>query len=125
MLLTDKALYSQMSENCIKKIKEFSVENTVKQFDVLIASLPEKPNIGAGILSKKEAFKKMRSVYVWYPDKMLNNIKFSVERFQTTKKIYHFILLGYHILRFLLYIVTAPCRIVTAKKTLYSCKEGL
>lgn len=125
ILLTDKTLYDRMSENCIKKIKEFSVENTVKQFDILIASLPEKQDTGAaGILSKKEAFRQMRSVYVWYPDKMLNNIKFSVERFQTTKKIYHFILLGYHILRFLLYIVTATCRIVTAKKLFIRAKDG-
>ncbi len=125
ILLTDKTLYDRMSENCIKKIQEFSVENTVRQFDNLIASLPEKPDTGsAGILSKKEAFKKMHSVYVWYPDKMLNNIKFSVERFQTTKKIYHFILLGYHILRFLLYILTATCRIVTAKKLFICAKDG-
>lgn len=125
ILLTDKTLYDRMSENCIKKIQEFSVENTVRQFDNLIASLPEKPDTGsAGILSKKEAFKKMRSVYVWYPDKMLNNIKFSVERFQTTKKIYHFILLGYHILQFLLYILTATCRIVTAKKLFICAKDG-
>ena len=108
LLLTDKALYDRMSENCIKRIKEFSIENTVLQFDNLIASLPEKPNIGAGILGKKEAFKQMRAIYVWHPVNMLNNIKLSV-------KIYHFMLLGYHILRFLLYILMAPCRMVTAK----------
>ena len=115
ILLTDKKLYDRMSKNCIEKIKEFSVENTVLQFDKLIASLPEKPNIGAGILSKKEAFRQMRAIYVWHPANMLNNIKLSVKRFQATKKIYHFMLLGYHIVRFLLYMVTAPCRIVTAK----------
>ena len=118
LLLTDKALYDRMSENCIKKIKEFSVENTVLQFDNLIASLPEKPNTAAGILSKKEAFRQMRAIYVWYPANMLNNIKLSVKRFQAAKKIYHFMLLGYHIVRFLLYILMAPCRIVTAKNIL-------
>lgn len=57
ILLTDKTLYDRMSENCIKKIQEFSVENTVRQFDNLIASLPEKPDTGsAGILSKKRSF---------------------------------------------------------------------
>lgn len=115
LLLTDKALYDRMSENCIKKIKEFSVENTVLQFDNLIASLPEKPDIGAGILSKKEAFRQMRAIYVWHPVNMLNNIKLSVKRFQATKKIYHFMLLGYHILRFLLYVLMAPCRMFAAK----------
>ena len=118
LLLTDKALYDRMSENCLRKIKEFSVENTVLQFDNLIASLPEKPNIGAGILSKKEAFRQMRAIYVWHPVNMLNNIKLSVKRFQTTKKIYHFMLLGYHIVRFLFYLLMAPCRIVTAKNIL-------
>jgi len=39
-------------------------------------------------------------------------------------KIYHFILLGYHILRFLLYILTATCRIVTAKKLFICAKDG-
>ena len=115
VLLTDKALYNRMSENCIKKIKEFSLENTVLQFDNLIASLPEKPNTGAGILSKKEAFRQMRAIYVWHPVNMLNNIKLSVKRFQATKKIYHFMLLGYHILRFLLYVLMAPCRMFAAK----------
>lgn len=124
ILLTDKTLYDRMSENCIKKIQEFSVENTVKQFDELIASLPEKSNTGADILIKKEALKQIRSVYIWYPDKMLSNIKLSVVRFKDTKKIYNFMLLGYHILRFLLYIVTAPCRIVTAKKLFICAKDG-
>ena len=118
LLLTDKVLYNRMSENCIKKIKEFSIENTVLQFDNLIASLPEKANTVAGILGKKEAFKQMRAIYVWHPVNMLNNIKLSVKRFQATKKIYHFMLLGYHILRFLLYILMAPCRMVTAKNIL-------
>ena len=115
VLLTDKALYDRMSENCIKKIKEFSVENTVLQFDNLIASLPEKPDIGAGILSKKEAFRQMRAIYVWHPVNMLNNIRLSVTRFQATKRVYHFMLLGYHILRFLLYVLMAPCRMFAAK----------
>ena len=118
LLLTDKALYDRMSENCIKKIKEFSVENTVLQFDNLIASLPEKPNTAAGILNKKEAFKQMRAIYVWHPVNMLNNIKLSVKRFQATKKIYHFMLLGYHMLRFLLYIVAAPSRVFTVRNIL-------
>ena len=96
----------------------------MKQFDELIASLPEKSNTGADILIKKEALKQIRSVYIWYPDKMLSNIKLSVVRFKDTKKIYNFMLLGYHILRFLLYIVTAPCRIVTAKKLFICAKDG-
>jgi len=122
LLLTDKALYDRMSENCIKRIKEFSIENTVLQFDNLIASLPEKTNTVAGILGKKEAFKQMRAIYVWHPVNMLNNIKLSVKRFQATKKIYHFMLLGYHIVRFLFYLLMAPCRIVTAKNV-FICAE--
>ena len=123
LLLTDKALYDRMSENCLRKIKEFSVENTVLQFDNLIASLPEKSDTAVGILSKKEAFRQMRTIYVWHPVNMLNNIKLSVKRFQATKKLYHFMLLGYHILRFLFYILTAPCRIFTAKKLFIRAKE--
>lgn len=124
MLLTNTALYNKISSNCLERIKEFSVESTVLQFDNLITSLPEKPNTAAdGILSKKEAFKQIRAIYVWHPANMLNNIKLSVKRFQATKKIYHFMLLGYHILRFLFYILTAPCRIFTAKKLFIRAKE--
>lgn len=122
MLLIDKTLYDRMSENCIKKIQEFSVENTVLQFDKLIASLPEKRHTEAGILAKNEAFRQLRGIYVWYPDNMLNNIKFSVNRFKTTKRLYHFMLLGYHILRFLGYMLTAPCRIFTIKSMLECSK---
>ncbi|UTY28317.1 glycosyltransferase [Treponema putidum] len=117
-LLTDKVLYYRMSKNCAEKIKEFSVENTVQQFDKLVASLPEKRHTEAGILAKNEAFRQLRGIYVWYPDNILNNIKFSVNRFKTTKKFYHFMLIGYHILRFLGYILTASCRIFTAKSIL-------
>ena len=118
ILLTDKELYDKMSKNCIEKIKEFSVENTVQQFDELVASLPEKRHTEAGILAKNEAFRQLRGIYVWYPDNMLNNIKFSVNRFKTTKKFYHFMLIGYHILRFIGYMLTAPCRIFTIKSIL-------
>lgn len=122
ILLTDKKLYDRMSKNCIEKIKEFSVENTVLQFDKLIASLPEKRHTEAGILAKNEAFRQLRGIYVWYPDNMLNNIKFSVNRFKTTKRLYHFMLLGYHILRFLGYMLTAPFRIFTIKSMLECSK---
>lgn len=122
ILLTDKKLYDRMSKNCIEKIKEFSVENTVLQFDKLIASLPEKRHTEVGILAKNEAFRQLRGIYVWYPDNMLNNIKFSVNRFKTTKRLYHFMLLGYHILRFLGYMLTAPCRIFTIKSMLECSK---
>lgn len=115
ILLTDKKLYDRMSKNCIEKIKEFSVENTVQQFDKLVASLPEKRHTEAGILAKNEAFRQLRGIYVWYPDNMLNNIKLSVNRFKITKKLYHFILIGYHVLRFLVYTLTAPCRVFTVK----------
>ena len=91
-------------------------------FDKLIASLPEKRHTEVGILAKNEAFRQLRGIYVWYPDNMLNNIKFSVNRFKTTKRLYHFMLLGYHILRFLGYMLTAPCRIFTIKSMLECSK---
>jgi len=38
-LLTDQNLYEEMSKNCMEKIPEFSVENTIVQFDALIEKL--------------------------------------------------------------------------------------
>ena len=118
MLLTDKTLYDRMSENCIKKIQEFSIENTVKQFDILIASLPEKKDIQISCLSKQEAFKKVKAVYVWHPDEIIKRIKFSITRFASRKTLYHFMLLDYHILNLFRYILCTPIRICTAKKVL-------
>ena len=118
MLLTDKTLYDRMSENCIKKIQEFSIENTVKQFDILIASLPEKKDIQISCLSKREAFKKVKAVYVWLPDEIIKRIKFSITRFASRKTLYNFMLLGYHILNLFRYILCTPVRICTAKKVL-------
>ena len=107
-----------MSENCIKKIQEFSIENTVKQFDILIASLPEKKDIQISCLSKQEAFKKVKAVYVWHPDEIIKRIKFSITRFASRKTLYHFLLLGYHVLNLFRYILCTPVRMCTAKKVL-------
>lgn len=118
ILLTDVALYNKMSNNCLERIKDFSVENAIVDFNNLLASLPEKENIPTRNISKIEAIKQIHAIYVWYPDNILKNIKFSVNRFKNTKKIYHFLLIGYHIAQFLLYGLTTPYRIFTVKNTL-------
>ncbi|UTC68199.1 MULTISPECIES: glycosyltransferase [unclassified Treponema] len=117
-LLTDTVLYTQMSENCLERIKDFSVENTVLKFENLLASLPEKQTAEEVLLTKQEAFKKIKAVYVWYPDEILKRIKFSITRFKTRKTFYHFMLFGYHILNLSRYTLCTPFRMCTAKKVL-------
>jgi glycosyltransferase involved in cell wall biosynthesis len=44
-LLTDSILYETMSNNCIEKAREFSAEQTVKQFDTLLKNICHKRSI--------------------------------------------------------------------------------
>ncbi|UTC77830.1 glycosyltransferase [Treponema sp. OMZ 799] len=122
ILLTDTALYNQMSENCLERIKDFSVENTVLQFEKLLASLPEKQTEENILLTKQEAFKKIKAIYVWYPNEIMKRIKFSIGRFKNYGTFYHFLLLGYHILSLIYYTLCSPLRVFTAKKALFEQK---
>lgn len=112
-LLTDKELYNRMSKNCVEKVKEFSIENTIRQFDTLIASLPEKKETDYQHIDKITAIKKIRSVYIWCPDFAVQRLKFSISTFFIKPCIRNFALVGYYLLRLLFYIPALPLRAVT------------
>lgn len=112
-LLTDKDLYDRMSKNCIKKIKEFSIENTVIRFDELVSSLPEKGNSGFRRIDKATAVKKIRRAYIWCPNFAIQRLRFSISTFFMKPSIRNFALTGYYFLRLLFYIPTLPIRFFT------------
>ena len=112
-LLTDKELYDRMSTNCVEKVKEFSVENTVRQFDNLIASLPEKKEADFQPIDKIIAIRKIRSAYIWCPDFVVQRLKFSISAFFIKPSIRNFALVGYYMLRLLFYIPSLPVRLFT------------
>ena len=122
-LLTDKELYDRMSKNCVEKVKEFSVENTVRQFDNLITSLPEKKEADFQPVDKITAIKKIRSAYIWCPDFAVQRLKFSISACCIKPGIRNFVLVGYYMLRLLFYIPALPVRLFTQPAVLRQPKE--
>jgi len=123
ILLTDKELYDRMSTNCVEKVKEFSVENTVRQFDNLITSLPEKKEADFQPVDKITAIKKIRSAYIWCPDFAVQRLKFSISACCIKPGIRNFVLVGYYMLRLLFYIPALPVRLFTQPAVLRQPKE--
>ena len=122
-LLTDKELYNKMSKNCTEKVKEFSVENTVQQFENLIASLPEKKETNYQHIDKTAAIKKIRHAYIWCSDFAVQRLKFSMSTFFIKPGIRNFALVGYYMLRLLFYIPSLPVRLFTQPAVLRQPKE--
>ena len=122
-LLIDKELYDKMSKNCVEKVKEFSVENTVRQFDNLIASLPEKKEADFQPVDKITAIKKIRHAYIWCPDFAVQRLKFSISTFFMLSTIKNFAFVGYYMIRLLFYIPTLPIRLFTQPALLRQLKE--
>ena len=123
ILLTDTELYDRMSTNCAEKVKEFSVENTVRQFDNLIASLPEKKEADFQPVDKITAIKKIRHAYIWCPDFAVQRLKFSISTFFMLSTIKNFAFVGYYMIRLLFYIPTLPIRLFTQPALLRQLKE--
>ena len=112
-----------MSTNCAEKVKEFSVENTVRQFDNLIASLPEKKEADFQPVDKITAIKKIRHAYIWCPDFAVQRLKFSISTFFMLSTIKNFAFVGYYMIRLLFYIPTLPIRLFTQPALLRQLKE--
>ena len=121
-LLIDKELYDKMSKNCVEKVKEFSVENTVRQFDNLIASLPEKKEADFQPIDKIVAIKELRHAYIWCPDFAVQRLKFLISACCVQPCIRNFALVGYYMLRLLFYIPTLPIRLFTQPALLKQSK---
>ena len=122
-LLTDKKLYDDISKNCMEKVKEFSVANTIRQFDELISALPEKENTGFQYIDKTAATKKIRHAYIWCPDFAVQRLKFSISTFFLNPCIRNYALVGYYMLRLLFYIPVLPIRAVIQPAILQHSKK--
>lgn len=111
-LLTDEKLYSDMSNNCIEKIKQFSIENTVLQFDNLIASLSSKEHSEKHIIEKEEALKKLKKLYVWNTGFALQRFQFSADKFLKKASALIFFKTCFHLCNFLIYTAFTPIRLL-------------
>lgn len=111
LLLNDKESYHQMSQNCVKKIKEFSVERMIECFDCLIASLPEKKQNIVHSINYVSAQKKIKKLYVWCFDFVIQRLRFSLDSFFIQRNIKYLLFTGYYTVRIFFYILTFPVRV--------------
>lgn len=112
IILSDKRLYKEMSDNCIKKIKEFSVESAVSKFYDLINSLPQKNEDEYTSMDKLFALKRLKKIYVWNIDYATQRLQFSFDKFIKNKHLMDFIKTGFHFFCFICYIILTPVRLM-------------
>lgn len=124
LLLTDKQRYHQMSQNCVKKIKEFSVGRMIEHFDCLIASLPEKKQNIVNSINFVGAQKKIKKLYIWCFDFVIQRLRFSLDRFFIHRNIKYLLLTGYYTARIFFYVLTFPIRIFKTPILLKSNKDN-
>lgn len=114
-ILLDEQLYHGMSENCIKKITEFSIANAVVKFDNEIAE------VNAGIclktiqrnlrLTLRKARSEFMKSYIYAPLGYKLKIKKSLFRLQKTPGFLNCLKLFYRISEFILYVLAIPIRL--------------
>jgi len=114
-LLTDQNLYNKMSENCKEKVKQFSVENTTVQFDVLIEKLYD-----TYVLNKKKQSKndRIQAIYHFACIYSSINIKdtqllFAYNRYKNNKSLINIIKLIYRLTLTIINCFLFPFRFCT------------
>lgn len=115
-ILSDEILYKKMSENCLKKITEFSIDKAIKKFDYEIAKVIEnsddekiKKNNEINFVKAKQ---KLFHYYIFSPFDYYIKIQKSFFRWKNAPTPVNFLKLGYRILNICGYIVTIPVRFV-------------
>ena len=114
-VILDERLYHSMSENCVKKIAEFSIASAVINFDNAIAKvIPDmclqtsKQNVRGSLRKARIEFIRY---YIYAPFGYKLKIKKSLFRLQKTPGFLNFLKLSYRISEFLLYVLAIPIRL--------------
>lgn len=115
-ILSDDILYNKMSENCLKKITEFSIDKAVKKFDYEIAKAIENSD-GQKIKKNNEinfveAKQKFSHYYLFSPFGYYIKMQKSFFRWKNAPTPINFLKLGYRLLNICGYIITIPVRLV-------------
>lgn len=115
-ILSDEILYNKMSENCLKKVTEFSIDKAIQKFDHEIVKAIEnsseettKKTYGINVIKAKQKFKQY---YIFAPFDYIIKIKKSFFRWKNAPTPVNFFKLGYRILQICGYIATIPVRSV-------------
>ena len=114
-ILSDEILYNKMSENCLKKIAEFSIVKAIKKFDYEITKVSENKSdkkIKNNEITFVEAKQKFIHYYIFSPLSYNIKIQKAFFRWRNTPTPINFLKLGYRILNICGYIVTIPVRLV-------------
>ncbi|UTY25868.1 glycosyltransferase [Treponema denticola] len=114
-ILSDDILYNKMSENCLKKIAEFSIDKAIKKFDYEIMKVIENKNgkkIKNNEITFVQAKQKFSHYYIFLPIGYNIKIQKAFFRWKNTPTPINFLKLGYRILNICGYIVTIPVRLV-------------
>lgn len=114
-VILDERLYDSMSENCVKKMAEFSIVNAVIKFDNEIAKMSFDMclrTIQRNVqLTLREARSEFMKSYIYAPLGYKLKIKKSLFRLQKNLSCLNLLKLSYRIMEFLLYILAIPIRL--------------
>ena len=118
MLLSDENLYSLMSKNCLKKVKEFSIQQSIKKFDdeinLITRNVCEKSKYT--VLSSYEAKRLFFKYYVFSPNCSVLNLKRAFFRLCGDRSPINFLKFAYRLFQCFLYIILVPLRILSVPK---------
>ena len=111
-ILFDEQLYRRMSENCIKKINEFSIEKAVAKFDAEIVKVTSDINDEMIQLpTQLNAMHAFIRYYIYAPLGYKLKIRKSFFRLRQAMTALNFFKLFYHTVNFFLYILVLPIRL--------------
>ncbi len=115
-IITNDALHEKISKAGKENIKNFSVEQTIKNFNELITALinNSKTDNNTSLLqlalSSDEARKKLKALYICSFDFASQRLRFAFDRLCKKRKPRDVLVVGFHIMRFIFYTFTIPIR---------------
>ncbi len=115
-IIINEALHKKMSKACSENIKKFSIEQTILNFNKLVAQSIDSSRINANTCTPKknlsfdEANKKLKVLYICSFDFALQRLRFAFDRLYKKRNPRDVLVVGFHIMRFLFYILTIPVR---------------
>ena len=104
-----------MSEACRENIKKFNIKQSVSKFNELVTGLIDesktnKIEFSQQALSYDEARKKLKALYVCSFDFASQRLRFAFDRLCKKRNPKDILVVGFHFLKFISYILTIPIR---------------
>lgn len=118
MLLTNENMYNAMSKNCVKRVQDFSIQQSVKKFDEeigLVTSSMSESSIYT-FLHYSEAKRLFFKHYIFSPASSILNLKKAFFRLCGAKSPINLLKFTYRFFQCILYLILVPLRILSALK---------